>query len=119
MTRKDDDIIVDKVEKEFPTLMKEFKKIQEEQYRLFAKKHHDYGLKNISFGEDITTEEGRKIPTIGLVVRMRDKMERLVNLVVGGKSNFVVEETVTDTFQDLSIYGVIAQILNNGKWIKD
>lgn len=112
------DDIVKKVEGEFPTLMQEFRRVQQEQYELFARKHHDYGLKNISFGEDVTTESGKKIPMVGLVVRMRDKMERLVNLVIGGKDNLVGEK-VTDTFQDISIYAVIAQVVKNGKWIKD
>ena len=111
-----DDDLIKSVEKEFPILTAEFKRIQEEQYILFIKKHHDYGLKNISFGEDITCEDGRKIPIIGLVIRMRDKMERLVNLIIGGKKNLITER-VTDTFQDLSIYAIIAQIVNNGKWL--
>jgi len=114
---KDD--IVERVEAEFPTLMSEFRKIQEEQYRLFARKHHDYGLKNILCGEDVTKPEGRKIPIMGLVFRMRDKMERLVNLVLRGKEQFVEQEAVTDTFRDLSIYGVIAQIVEKGKWVEN
>jgi len=111
------DSVVKKMEEEIPTIMQEFKRIQEEQYRLFARKQHDYGLKNISFGDDMTTEEGCKVPMIGLAVRMRDKMERIVNLVIGEKKN-AIKETVSDTFQDLSNYAVIAQIVQNRKWIK-
>jgi len=29
-----------------------------------------------------------------------------------------VDETIQDTFQDLSVYGIIAQIVKNKKWGK-
>ena len=29
-----------------------------------------------------------------------------------------VGESIQDTFQDLSVYGIIAQIVQNGKWGK-
>ncbi len=102
----------------YPTLTTEFKRIQKEQYELFLRKHHDYGLNNISFGEDTTTEEGKKIPLMAIVIRMRDKMERLINLVLRNKTAEVRAETVTDSFRDMSIYGIIAQVVYNGKWIK-
>ena len=47
----------------------------------------------------------------------KDKINRLKQLVVmGGKDS--VGESVQDTYQDLSVYGIIAQIVKNGKWGK-
>lgn len=114
----EDDGFVGKMEQEYPTLTSEFKRVQQHQYELFLRKHHDYGLANISFGEDTTTKEGQRIPTMAIVIRMRDKMERLINLVLRNKVNAVKYESVTDSFRDMSIYGVIAQVVENGKWIK-
>jgi len=36
--------------------------------------------------------------------------------VLLNKDARVKNESVTDTFQDLSIYGIIAQIVSNGNW---
>ena len=48
---------------------------------------------------------------------MNDKIQRLKQLVVFGHRD-VVRESETDTFQDLSIYGVIAQIVSKKIWGK-
>ena len=48
---------------------------------------------------------------------MNDKVQRLLNLVV--KHNREAQnESVEDAFGDLSVYGVIARIVANGKWAK-
>jgi len=47
------DHTVNHFEKEYPELSQEFKKIQDEMYRMFAAKHMDYGLNNISLGGDL------------------------------------------------------------------
>lgn len=46
-------------EKEYPELSQEFKRIQDEMYRMFAAKHLDYGLNNISLGGDLTQEKDK------------------------------------------------------------
>ena len=48
---------------------------------------------------------------------MNDKVQRLKQLVVLGKKDNVGEKS-EDTFQDLSVYGIIAQLVSNGKWVK-
>ena len=48
---------------------------------------------------------------------MNDKIQRLKQLVVLGKQDNVGEAT-DDTYQDLSVYGVIAQLVSRGKWAK-
>ena len=52
----------------------------------------------------------------GLWFRMNDKIQRLKQLVLLKKDAKVTTESVKDTFQDLSIYGIISQIVSNGNW---
>ena len=42
--------IVEQMEKEWPEMTNEFKRLQREQYELFCRKQHDYGPGNISVG---------------------------------------------------------------------
>ena len=105
------------VEKEYPILSKEFKRIQREQYELFCRKTQKYGTDNIAIGTQLATEKEVRLSLTGLWFRMNDKINRLKNLVVFGDTD-KVGESVQDSFQDLSVYGVIAQIVANGKWGK-
>jgi len=43
--------------------------------------------------------------------------ETIKQLVVLSKEDNV-NESIEDTLQDLSVYGIIAQIVSNGKWAK-
>ena len=109
--------IVEEVEKLYPETTMEFKRILFDQYELFCKKQLNYGPSNISVGSNLETEEEIKVSLTGLWFRMNDKINRLKQLVVmGGKDS--VGESVQDTYQDLSVYGIIAQIVKNGKWGK-
>ena len=70
---------------------------------LFDKKQHDYGPGNIAkFGE------------FGVLVRTNDKLERLINLNKRGDTP--ANESVMDTWQDLSVYGAIARVVKQGQW---
>jgi hypothetical protein len=109
--------IVEEVEKLYPETTMEFKRILFDQYELFCKKQLNYGPSNISVGSNLETPEEIKVSLTGLWFRMNDKINRLKQLVVmGGKDS--VGESVQDTYQDLSVYGIIAQIVKNGKWGK-
>jgi len=103
------------IEKEYPETAKEFKKIQQEQYEIFCKKQMDYGPSNISMGTGVGTQINKKLATTALVVRINDKVQRLLNLVVTNNRD-AQNEPVEDAFKDLSVYGIIAQIVKNGKW---
>ena len=104
------------IEKEYPQTAKSFKAIQKEQYELFCKKQMDYGPKNISVGTDLRTDEDVKLSLTGLWFRINDKIERLKQLVVFDKA--AQNEPMIDAFSDLSVYGVIAQIVHRKKWGK-
>jgi len=104
-------------EKEYPELSKEFKDIQDEMYKMFAAKHLDYGLNNISLGGDLTQENDKKFSLTGLAIRLTDKISRLRNLLVNGR-NFVKGEGMEDTFIDVANYGIIGLLVGRDKWKK-
>ena len=104
------------IEKHYPDTASEFKRIQKEQYELFCKKQMDYGPRNISVGTDLKTKDDVKLSLTGLWFRLNDKIERLKQLVVFDKT--AQNEPMIDAFKDLSVYGIIAQIVYNKKWGK-
>jgi len=108
---------VDYCEENFPETCKEFKKILQEQYEMFCKKQKNYGPGNISVGTNLQTPDDVKLSLTGLWFRMNDKIQRLKQLIVLGHKD-EVGESEQDTFQDLSIYGIIAQIVSANKWGK-
>ncbi len=111
----DPDVV--EIENKYPEMTEEFKKIMINQYELFCKKQLNYGPDNISVGTKCETPDDIKLSQTGLWFRMNDKINRLKQLVIlSNKDN--VGETVEDTYQDLSVYGVIAQIVTRGKWAK-
>ena len=105
------------IEENYPQTAKEFQRLQFEQWLLFCKKQMDYGPSNISMGPSLKTDDEKRLSLVGLIVRVNDKIQRLLNLVV--KNNREAQnEPVVDAFKDLACYGIIAQIVNNGKWGK-
>ena len=116
----DDEInqIITIFEEEYPELSNEFMLIQEEQYEMFARKHMDYGLNNIALGGDIVNNsDDKKFSLTGLCIRLTDKISRLKNLLVNGRS-FVEGEGMEDTFIDIANYGIIGLLVGRNKWKK-
>jgi len=109
--------VVAEMEKQWPEMTTEFKRIMFTQYELFCLKQSNYGPDNISVGSDLKTEQDKRVSLTGLWFRMNDKVQRLKQLVVLGKQDNIGEST-EDTFQDLSVYGIIAQLVSSGKWAK-
>ncbi len=104
-------------EREYPEMMEEFKNIQAEMYETFCKKQRNYGPGNISVGTSLQTKEDVKLSLTGLWFRINDKVQRLKQLVVLGQPD-EVGESIQDTYQDLSVYGIIAQLVQRNKWAK-
>ena len=105
------------IEEHYPETAKEFQRLQFEQYDLFCKKQMDYGPSNISMGTSLVDDDEKRLSLVGLIVRVNDKVQRLLNLMVKNNRNAQNEPTV-DAFKDLACYGIIAQIVQNGKWGK-
>ena len=105
-------------EEEYPDLSNEFIRIQAEMYAMFAAKHMDYGLNNIALGGDIVNNSNDKqFSLTGLCIRLTDKISRLKNLLVNGRS-FVKGEGMEDTFIDIANYGIIGLLVGRNKWKK-
>ena len=110
--------VIVQMEREWPEMTKEFRKIQREQYELFLHKQHDYGPGNISVGTQLQTPEEVKLSLTGLWFRMNDKIQRLKNLLMNGRDNAVEGETVEDAYLDVSNYGIMATLVKEGVWGK-
>ena len=109
--------IVEQMEKEWPEMTNEFKRLQREQYELFCRKKHDYGPGNISVGTQLLTEDEIKLSLTGLWFRVNDKVQRIKNLLMGNRES-AVDEPLEDAFLDMSNYGIMATIVKNRKWGK-
>ena len=107
---------IEELKDKYPDIYKAYERITIEQFHLFARKMLDYGKGNISVGSNLDTPEEEKVALTGLWFRMNDKIQRLKQLVLLSKEAKVKTESVKDTFQDLSIYGIIAQIVKNKQW---
>jgi len=105
-------------EKEYTELAEEFKRIQSEQYALFASKMLDYGINNISLGSTLEDKEDVKLSIMGIWLRCNDKINRLKNLIKRDGHNFVQGESMTDSFIDIANYGIIAMMVLRNKWKK-
>ena len=110
--------IIEQMEKDWPKMTQEFKKIQREQYVLFLHKQHDYGPGNISVGSQLQTPEEVKLSLTGLWFRMNDKIQRLKTLLMGDREAAVNGEPMEDAYLDVSNYGIMAVIVSRGKWGK-
>ena len=110
--------IIEQMEREWPEMTQEFKKIQREQYELFLHKQHDYGPGNISVGTQLLTEDEVHLSLTGLWFRMNDKIQRLKNLLMSGRENAVEGEPLEDAYLDVSNYGIMATIVSRSKWGK-
>ena len=102
-------------EDNYKELTDEYKKIMMEQYILFCKKHRNYGTGNVNVGTNLETDADVKLALTGLWFRLNDKIQRLKQLVIQNEPD-TVGESVTDTFQDLSVYSIIAQIVQQKKF---
>ena len=109
--------IVTLMEKEWPEMTAEFRRLQREQYELFLHTQHDYGPGNISVGTQLQTEEEIQLSLTGLWFRMNDKIQRLKTMLMT-KRESAVDEPMEDAYLDVSNYGIMATIVKNGKWGK-
>lgn len=100
----------------YPEIAQAFEKNLQEQLLLFSKKMVSYGKTNIAMGGDLSDPTDKKLALTGIWIRMNDKMSRLKNLLVVGEKNPLNDESVVDTFEDLSNYAIIAKMVYKDEW---
>lgn len=105
------------LKEEYPTIYNGYMSIMEQQLELFSKKHLDYGMHNITAGTSLANEDERSFALTGLWYRISDKVNRWKNMIITGRKT--QNETLTDTYQDLTNYGIIAQLVERGMWKND
>jgi len=105
---------IDILKKEYPIIYEGYKEIIDEQFELFAKKHLDYGMGNVSAGTQLVNQEETEFAMTGLWYRLSDKINRWKNMILTGRK--AQNETLIDTFQDITNYGIIAQLVFKDKW---
>ena len=105
------------LKEEYPTIYQGYKSIIDEQFELFAKKHLDYGMHNVSAGTNLDTPDEIEFAMTGLWYRLSDKINRWKNMIISGRK--AQNETIIDTFQDVTNYGIIAQLVKRGMWKND
>lgn len=90
---------------------KSMKHQYDHQLETFKRKNHDYGN---SFEKSLDT-----FGLVAGVVRMNDKMERLLSLTGGDKDAQIASESLVDTLEDLSNYTAMAACWLKGKKAAD
>lgn len=85
-----------------PNRVEQMQKIQQEALELFKRKNKDYGDAFASYG------------TIGVLVRMSDKIQRSVTINTNSIT-FVNDEKLRDTLIDLHNYSAMALMLLDEK----
>ena len=110
--------VLKQIEEKYPITAKAFRAIQHENFQLFSAKQLSYGPSNIAMGTMLESDEDKRLALTALTIRINDKVQRLLNLVVRNNKNTLNDESIIDTFADLGIYAVIAQIVNDDSWGK-
>ncbi len=110
--------VVSYMERTYPEMTSEFKNIQREQYELFCRKQFDYGPSHVAVGTILKTKEDIRLSLLGLFFRINDKVERIKTLLMRNTDNAVEGEPLIDSYSDISNYGVMAQVVQRGKWAK-
>ena len=105
------------LKEEYPTIYNGYQSIVDEQFELFARKHLDYGMHNVSAGTNLENSDEVEFAMTGLWYGLSDKINRWKNMIISGRK--AQNETLIDTFQDVTNYGIIAQLVKRGMWKND
>ena len=105
------------LKEEYPTIYNAYQEIVDEQFELFARKHLDYGMHNVSAGTNLENSDEVEFAMTGLWYRLSDKINRWKNMIISGRK--AQNESLIDTFQDVTNYGIIAQLVKRGLWKND
>jgi hypothetical protein len=109
--------VVAYIREHYPETEEMFKKELNNMYLTFCSKQFDYGPNNIAMGTLLSNDKEISMSLLGIIVRLNDKVNRMVNLAT--KHDFKAQnEPIEDAFLDVAIYCVMALIVKSGKWSK-
>ena len=122
------DSVIRDIEEKYPECIDELLQNFDKAYKLWCRKQSDYGDGNIKLGLDIsstkptTNTHDLLLAQLGIVIRMNDKIQRLLNIhkksIFNGEELSVSDESIDDTCIDLMNYANMLIVLKNDKWGK-
>ena len=124
--------VVQDIEEQYPECIDELLKNFDKAYKLWCRKQSDYGCGNIKLGLEISSDssnpptnshaQNRTLAQLGIVIRMNDKIQRLLNIhkksIFNGEELSVSDESIEDTCIDIMNYANMLIVLKNDKWGK-
>ena len=116
--------VVQEMEQQYTECTNELLDNFQKAYKLWCAKQHDYGDSNIRLGLDLSSSssessQNNRFAQLGIVIRMNDKISRLINLYKKDKIEAsAVSESVEDTAIDLMNYANMLMVLRERKWGK-
>ena len=124
--------VVQDIEEQYPECIDELLKNFDKAYKLLCRKQSDYGDGNIKLGLEISSDssnpptnshaQNRTLAQLGIVIRMNDKIQRLLNIhkksIFNGEELSVSDESIEDTCIDIMNYANMLIVLKNDKWGK-
>ena len=114
------------IEEQYPECTDELMRNFDRAYELWCRKQSDYGDGNIRLGLNLSSKSealrshNQLLAQLGLVIRMNDKIQRLINLYKGFvfASNETLNEPIEDNCIDIMNYANMLNVLRKGKWGK-
>lgn len=111
----DDEIVKEMIER-YPEMATYVKLLHTNQFTLLMHKNHDYGPRNITLGGDMNDPEEKRMALFSIMVRLNDKVQRIINLLWQNKEPS--NEKLTDSLDDIANYANIAHTVCAGRWGK-
>ena len=113
--------VIKKIEEMYPECTDALMNNFDRAYDLWTKKQNDYGDSNIRLGLDLSSTSERsqnnRLAQLGVVIRMNDKISRLINLYKKDLES-AVDESIEDTALDIMNYANMLMVLKSNKWGK-
>ena len=113
--------VMKKIEEMYPQCTDALMNNFDRAYDLWTKKQNDYGDSNIRLGLDLSSSSERsqnsRLAQLGVVIRMKDKISRLINLYKKDLES-AVDESIEDTALDIMNYANMLMVLKSNKWGK-
>lgn len=106
-------------EQKYPETCNALKTELDKIYQLFLRKMSDYGPHNITHGFDPSTTIAKNIAETGIILRVDEKIKRMVNLKFTEDSTSPPQnESWEESWQDLSLLPTILLVVRQNKWGK-